>query len=106
MRLLDWILVGAYLAYVVYDGVTRSRATSEVRGYFLANRSLPWWAVGLSIMATQMSAITLVGTTGQAYADGMRFSLDLISQLVEAVPCYELGFLPEGSAVEYVRCVS
>jgi SSS family transporter len=44
-----------------------------VEGYFLANRSLPWWAVGLSVMATQLSAITLVGTTGQAYADGMRF---------------------------------
>jgi solute:Na+ symporter, SSS family len=73
MHLFDWILLGAYLLYVVVDGVRRSKGTSEVRGYFLAGRSLPWWAVGLSIMATQMSAITLVGTTGQAYADGMRF---------------------------------
>ncbi len=73
MQALDWIIVVVYLAYVVYDGVRRSRDTNAVRGYFLANRSLPWWAVGLSIMATQMSAITLVGTTGQAYADGMRF---------------------------------
>lgn len=73
MHLFDWILLGAYLLYVVIDGVRRSKGTSEVRGYFLAGRSLPWWAVGLSIMATQMSAITLVGTTGQAYADGMRF---------------------------------
>ncbi len=73
MQLLDWIIVVGYLAYVVVDGVRRSRGTHEVRGYFLANRSLPWWAVGLSIMATQMSAITLVGTTGQAYDDGMRF---------------------------------
>lgn len=73
MHLLDWIIVVLYLAYVVYDGVSRSRGTEHVRGYFLANRSLPWWAVGLSIMATQMSAITLVGTTGQAYDDGMRF---------------------------------
>lgn len=73
MHLVDWIIVGCYLAYVIYDGVRRSHGTDEVRGYFLANRSLPWWAVGLSIMATQMSAITLVGTTGQAYVDGMRF---------------------------------
>ncbi len=73
MHLIDWILVAAYLGYVVYDGVKRSKDTGEVRGYFLANRGLPWWAVGLSIMATQMSAITLVGTTGQAFADGMRF---------------------------------
>ncbi|MEW5983845.1 MAG: sodium:solute symporter [Acidobacteriota bacterium] len=49
----------------------RSKATHEVEGYFLANRTLPWWAVGLSVMATQLSAITLVGTTGRGYAEGM-----------------------------------
>src|SRR5215208_6210561 len=73
MRSLDWLVVGAYLVWIVYDGLKRSKDTSEVEGYFLANRSLPWWAVGLSVMATQLSAITLVGTTGQGYADGMRF---------------------------------
>ena len=73
MHVLDWLIVLAYLVYIVADGIRRSRATGQVRGYFLANRSLPWWAVGLSIMATQMSAITLVGTTGQGYQDGMRF---------------------------------
>ena len=73
MHHLDWLIVLAYLAYVVYDGVSRSRSTDRIDGYFLANRSLPWWAVGLSIMATQMSAITLVGTTGQAYYYGMGF---------------------------------
>ena len=73
MHLIDWLIVLGYLSYVIFDGVRRSRETDEVRGYFLANRSLPWWAVGLSIMATQMSAITLVGTTGQAFDDGMRF---------------------------------
>jgi len=73
MKWLDWAVVAAYLGYVIIDGVYRSKSTGQLKGYFLANRSLPWWAVGLSIMATQMSAITLVGTTGQAYADGMRF---------------------------------
>lgn len=73
MSLIDWSIIIVYLLYVVYDGIRRSRETDNVRGYFLANRSLPWWAVGLSVMATQMSAITLVGTTGQAYDDGMRF---------------------------------
>ncbi|MBO0863096.1 MAG: sodium:solute symporter [Chloracidobacterium sp.] len=73
MRLLDWAIVAAYLIYIVYDGLRLTKRSNEVEGYFLANRSLPWWAVGLSVMATQMSAITLVGTTGQAYADGMRF---------------------------------
>lgn len=73
MRWLDWFVVVAYLIWIVWDGLRRSKRTNEVEGYFLANRSLPWWAVGLSVMATQLSAITLVGTTGQGAADGMRF---------------------------------
>ena len=73
MRTLDWIVVAVYLVWIVYDGLKRTENTNEVEGYFLANRSLPWWAVGLSVMATQLSAITLVGATGQGYADGMRF---------------------------------
>ncbi|HTI37848.1 MAG TPA: sodium:solute symporter [Vicinamibacterales bacterium] len=73
MHLLDWLVVVGYLLWIVIDGLRRTRGATEVEGYFLAHRSLPWWAVGLSVMATQLSAITLVGTTGQAYADGMRF---------------------------------
>ena len=73
MHPIDWAIIGAYLTWVIYDGLKRSKDTHAIEGYFLAGRSLPWWAVGLSVMATQMSAITLVGTTGQGYADGMRF---------------------------------
>ena len=73
MHPVDWAIIGSYLSWVIYDGLKRSKNTDAVEGYFLAGRSLPWWAVGLSVMATQMSAITLVGTTGQGYADGMRF---------------------------------
>src|SRR5690606_21972098 len=73
MHLVDWLVVAAYLVWIVWDGVRRTRDADRVEGYFLANRSLPWWAVGLSVMATQLSAITLVGTTGQGYRDGMRF---------------------------------
>jgi Na+/proline symporter len=73
MHWLDWVIVAAYLIYIVYDGLRLTKKSNEIAGYFLAHRSLPWWAVGLSVMATQLSAITLVGTTGQAYADGMRF---------------------------------
>ena len=73
MRPFDWVVVCAYITWIVYDGLRRSRGTDKVEGYFLANRSLPWWAVGLSVMATQMSAVTMVGTTGQAYLTGLRF---------------------------------
>ena len=73
MRALDWIIIAAYLVYVLVDGVRRAKGTRGIEGYFLANRSLPWWAVGLSVMATQLSAITLIGTTGQGATDGLRF---------------------------------
>ena len=73
MHWIDWLIVVVYLVWISWDGIRLSKRTEEVEGYFLANRSLPWWAVGLSVMATQLSAITLVGTTGQGYADGMRF---------------------------------
>ncbi len=73
MHILDWAVVAAYLVWMVWDGVRRTEGSDKVEGYLLANRSLPWWAVGLSVMATQLSAITLVGATGQGYADGMRF---------------------------------
>ena len=49
MRLVDWLVVLAYLVFIVYDGLKRSKATNEVEGYFLANRSLPWWAVGKEV---------------------------------------------------------
>src|SRR3954465_15035502 len=73
MRPFDWLVVAGYLLWIIVDGLRRTKGATGVEGYLLANRSLPWWAVGLSVMAPQLSAITLVGTTGQAYADGMRF---------------------------------
>ena len=73
MHPIDWLIIGAYLAWLIRDGLRRTHSTDEIDGYLLAKRSLPWWAAGLSVMATQLSAITLVGTTGQGYADGMRF---------------------------------
>ena len=73
MHPVNWLIVGAYVAYVVVDGIRRARGTHEIQGYFLANRSLPWWAVGLSVMATQLSAVTMIGTTGQGATDGLRF---------------------------------
>jgi SSS family solute:Na+ symporter len=70
---LNWAIVIGWLVYVVIHGIRRSTGTKELSGYFQANRSLPWWAVGLSVMATQLSAVTMIGTTGQGATDGMRF---------------------------------
>src|SRR5688572_11603389 len=73
MHPLNWAIVVGWIGFVVYIGIRRSRGTREMESYFLANRSLPWWVVGLSVMATQLSAITMIGTTGQGATDGMRF---------------------------------
>jgi SSS family solute:Na+ symporter len=73
MHWINWLIVAAYLSWVVGDGLRRAKGATNIEGYFLANRSLPWWAVGLSVMATQLSAITLIGTTGQGATDGLKF---------------------------------
>jgi SSS family solute:Na+ symporter len=73
MHPVNWIIIVVYLTYVAVDGLRRARRTKGLEGYLLANRSLPWWAVGLSVMATQLSAVTMIGTTGQGAVDGMRF---------------------------------
>ena len=73
MRHVDWAVVIGYVTWVVWDGLRQARLSKSVEGFLVAGRSLPWWLVGLSVMATQLSAITMIGTTGQAYINGMRF---------------------------------
>jgi SSS family transporter len=70
---LDWLVLGAALAFVVLFGLWKSRGSRTSAGYLLSNRDARWWTICLSIMATQASAITFLSTPGQAYADGMRF---------------------------------
>ncbi len=73
MRALDWIVFFTWLISLVSYGLYRGRGSNTVNKYLLAGKSMPWYAMGLSILATQASAITFISTTGQAYVDGMRF---------------------------------
>ncbi len=73
MTSLDWGVFALYFVGVIGFALYQSRKNEGIEGYFLGNRSLPWWAIGLSVMATQASAITFIGTTGQAFDDGMEF---------------------------------
>ena len=73
MRPLDWFVLVASLVLVVAYGLWRSRGSDTVNKYLLAGKTMPWYAMALSIMATQASAITFISTTGQSYVDGMRF---------------------------------
>ncbi len=73
MSKLDWIVLIVTLVSIVAYGLYKSRTTKNLEGYFLSNRSMPWYLVLLSIMGTQASAITFLSAPGQAFTDGMRF---------------------------------
>jgi len=74
MNIIDWIImIGTLLAIVVY-GVMKTRNVDNVKSYLLGDKDLPWWTIGLSIMATQASAITFLSTPGKAYEDGLGFA--------------------------------
>ncbi len=73
MRTLDWLVLVLSVVGIVVYGVWKGRATRSMEGYLLAGRSLPWYAVALSIMATQASAITFLSAPGQTFVDGMRY---------------------------------
>ncbi|MBV8071815.1 MAG: sodium:solute symporter [Acidobacteriaceae bacterium] len=73
MRPLDWAVLFAWLISLVSYGLYRGRGSNTTNKYLLAGKTMPWYAMGLSILATQASAITFISTTGQGYVDGMRF---------------------------------
>ncbi len=73
MSLIDWLVLSITLLFIILYGVWKSRGTKNIEGYLLADRKLPWYHVGLSVMATQASAITFLSAPGQGYSDGLRF---------------------------------
>lgn len=73
MNYLDWIVLLGTLLFIVSYGVYKTRGSKDIQGYLLGDNSMKWWTIGLSIMATQASAITFLSTPGQAFEDGMRF---------------------------------
>ena len=73
MSTIDWIILVTTLCSIIIYGIYKSSTTKNLEGYFLSNRSMPWYLVLLSIMGTQASAITFLSAPGQAYTDGMRF---------------------------------
>ena len=73
MNLLDWIVLFGTIAFIVLYGVWRTRGNQTIEGYLKGDNSMKWWMIGVSIMATQASAVTFLSTPGQAIEDGMRF---------------------------------
>ncbi len=73
MTWVDWVVLCSWLSFTIAYGLYKARGSNTTKAYLLAGKSMPWYAIGLSIMATQASAITFISTTGQSYVDGMRF---------------------------------
>jgi Na+/proline symporter len=73
MRTLDWLVLIVSLVGIISYGLYKARGSVSMQSYLLAGKTMRWWVIGLSIMATQASAITFIGTTGQGYDDGIRF---------------------------------
>lgn len=73
MQQIDWIVLSVTLLFIVFYGVYKTKGSKNVEDYILGNKETNWWTVGLSVMATQASAITFLSTPGQAYHDGMGF---------------------------------
>ena len=108
MNSIDWIILIGTLSVIVIYGIYKTKGSKDIEGYLLGNRSMPWWTVCLSIMATQASAVTFLSTPGQAFEDGMRFlqfyfglPLAMIILSITAVPLYRK--LKVFTAYEYLE---
>lgn len=73
MQLIDWIVLTLTLVFIVAYGSWKTKGSKNVNDYLLGNNETPWWTIGISVMATQASAITFLSTPGQAFHDGMGF---------------------------------
>ncbi|MEM7109996.1 MAG: sodium:solute symporter [Bacteroidota bacterium] len=93
MSLIDWIVLFGTLIAIVAYGVWKTRGTSTMDSYLRGSDNVKWWTIGLSIMATQASAITFLSTPGQAYTDGMRF-IQFYFGLPVAMIIISVFFLP------------
>lgn len=73
MQVLDWFILILSLAFIVIYGAWKAKGSQNVKEYILGNNEAKWWTIGISVMATQASAITFLSTPGQAFHDGMGF---------------------------------
>ena len=105
MSRLDWIILVVTLAGIIFYGIYKSRTSKNLDGYFLSNRSLPWYLVLLSIMGTQASAITFLTGPGQAYSDGMRF-VQYYFGLPLAMIVISIFFVPVSPGLKFIQLTS
>lgn len=108
MKLLDWLVLIGTIGFIVFYGVWKTRGSKNMNDFLLADKSMKWWTICLSIMATQASAITFLSTPGQAFEDGMGFiqfyfglPIAMVILSITAVPIY--AKLKVFTAYEYLE---
>lgn len=107
MSWIDWLVLAGTLLFIVVYGTIKSRKNADIDDYLKNDRKLKWWQIGISVMATQASAITFISTPGQAYEDGMGFiqfyfglPIAMLILIVFIIPIYhKLNVLDRKSVV-------
>src|SRR6266516_4012337 len=79
----DWLVIAVYLVGIILFGLWFGKDQKNTRDYFLGSKNIPWWGIGLSIVAAETSALSLIGVTGQVYASNIGF-LQMIAGYVIA----------------------
>ncbi|HUG40720.1 MAG TPA: sodium/solute symporter [Longimicrobiales bacterium] len=93
MYVADWIVLGLYIVVLIAIGVWANRRQTDTEAYFVGNRNMPWWAAGLSIIATSFSAASILGVPGYAYAEDMWYLQYQLGDILAAVVVIVL-FIP------------
>ena len=105
MQTLDWAVLIGTLIFIVFYGICKNKNPKNINEYLKAGNQSRWWTVGLSVMATQASAITFLSTPGQAFNDGMSF-IQFYFGLPFATARYFDKSGTEKDYAKYVRTVS
>jgi solute:Na+ symporter, SSS family len=93
MSVWDWLVLILTLVTIVFYGIWKTRGKKNLENYLKGNNENKWWAIGISVMATQASAITFLSTPGQAYTDGLRF-IQFYMGLPLAMIVLSITFIP------------
>tara|TARA_B100001027_G_scaffold212275_1_gene181460 strand:+ start:37 stop:1695 length:1659 start_codon:yes stop_codon:yes gene_type:complete len=93
MKTIDWAVLISSIGFIVLYGIWKNKKNKNLEDYFKGNNKSRWWTIGISVMATQASAITFLSTPGQAYSEGMGF-IQFYFGLPFAIIIISMFFLP------------
>src|SRR3954462_11604215 len=81
----DWLIIVAYLGGIIGLGIWFGRDQRNTRDYFLGSRNIPWWGIGLSIVAAETSALTVIGVPAIAYGSNLMFIQMIVGYVIARI---------------------